>query len=75
MFTTMKRRFLVILLISIFGCTSFTAEADFLKKVGKGLKQVDFNQMYGDGKHVLIDIKGMLDRIDYENAGYIYWRL
>ena len=37
----MKRRFLVILLISIFGCTSFTAEADFLKKVGKGLKQVD----------------------------------
>ena len=35
----------------------------------------DFNKMYGDGKKVLLDIKGILDQREYETAGYIYWRL
>ena len=35
----------------------------------------DFDRMYGSGKKVLIDIKGMLSRKDYESAGYSYWRL
>ena len=29
----------------------------------------------GEGKKVLLDIKGLLDRKTYENAGYLYWRL
>lgn len=31
--------------------------------------------LYGDGKKVLIDVKGIMDRREYENAGYCYWRL
>lgn len=31
--------------------------------------------MFGAGKKVLLDIKGLLDRKAYENAGYLYWRL
>lgn len=34
-----------------------------------------FNTMYGDGQKIMIDIKGLLDRKAYENAGYSYWRL
>lgn len=36
------------------------------------------NQFYrkdGKGKKVLLDIKGLLDRNEYETAGYDYWRL
>lgn len=29
----------------------------------------------GDGKRVLLDIKGMLDRKECEDAGFTYWRL
>ncbi len=35
----------------------------------------DVDKLFGDGKKVLIDVKGVLDRKDYENAGYSYWRL
>lgn len=28
-----------------------------------------------EGQKVLLDIKGLLDRKEYENAGYLYWRL
>ena len=35
----------------------------------------DIDAMFGDGKKVLLDIKGVLDRKAYENAGYNYWRL
>ena len=31
--------------------------------------------MFAKGKPVLLDIKGILDRKQYENAGYLYWRL
>ena len=35
----------------------------------------DVNKFFGDGKKVLLDIKGLLDRKQYEDAGYLYWRL
>jgi len=43
----------------------------------KSLTMDDFDKMFknSDNKNVLIDIKGLLDRKEYENAGYIYWRL
>lgn len=42
------------------------------------LTQEDFNKMFKDGSNeskVLLDIKGILDRKEYETAGYKYWRL
>lgn len=30
---------------------------------------------FGDGKKVLLDIKGVLERKEYEENGYCYWRL
>ncbi|MBQ8371396.1 MAG: nucleotide sugar dehydrogenase [Clostridia bacterium] len=30
---------------------------------------------FGDGQKVLLDIKGLLNREEYEKAGYNYWRL
>jgi UDP-N-acetyl-D-galactosamine dehydrogenase len=39
------------------------------------LKQADLNAMFADGEKVLLDIKGVLDRKEYEDAGYRYWRL
>lgn len=35
----------------------------------------DIDKMYGSGKRVLLDIKGLLNRKLYEEAEYIYWRL
>ena len=37
------------------------------------LPEVD--KFFGDGKKVLLDIKGVLDRKEYEENGYCYWRL
>ena len=31
--------------------------------------------MFAEGKQVLLDIKGLMDRKAYEGAGYLYWRL
>ena len=39
------------------------------------LKMSDMNAMYGAGKKVLLDIKGIFNRQEYEAAGYEYWRL
>ncbi len=39
------------------------------------LNRKDFDKMYRVGKKILLDIKGMLRRKEYENAGYSYWRL
>ena len=42
------------------------------------LGQPDFDKMFANSdnsKRVLMDIKGLLDRAEYEKAGYIYWRL
>ena len=40
-----------------------------------GLTMDDTDSLFGDGKKVLLDIKGLLDREAYEAAGYCYWRL
>jgi len=34
-----------------------------------------FDKMYGDGTRLLLDIKGIKDRPEFEAAGYRYWRL
>lgn len=39
------------------------------------LDRKDMERLYGNGKKVLLDLKGLLDRRTYENAGYCYWRL
>ncbi len=45
-------------------------------KVFEELKEGDFSKMFKAGrKKVLSDVKGMLDRREYEDKGYIYWRL
>ena len=36
---------------------------------------VQMNYFFGTGTKVLLDIKGLLDRKTYEDAGYCYWRL
>ena len=44
----------------------------------KDLTEADFDKMFKSGDNstkVLADIKGLLDRTQYENAGYIYWSL
>ena len=35
----------------------------------------DMDRMFGEGQKVLIDVKGIFDRKQYEAAGYRYWRL
>lgn len=35
----------------------------------------DIAMMFGNERKVLLDIKGMLNRKEYEAAGYLYWRL
>ncbi len=43
----------------------------------KSLSMSDFEKMFkhSENRNVLVDIKGLLDRKEYENAGYSYWRL
>lgn len=43
----------------------------------KDISMADFEKMFkaNENKNVLIDIKGLLNRKEYENAGYNYWRL
>lgn len=35
----------------------------------------DIDALFGQGKKVLVDVKGIFDRKEYEVAGYSYWRL
>ena len=39
------------------------------------MRMADIDALFGEGKRVLIDVKGLLDRKAYEAAGYSYWRL
>ncbi len=39
------------------------------------LTMADVDGFFGEGKKVLLDVKGILDRKAYEDAGYCYWRL
>ena len=60
-------------------------DEDIYKHIKRGtifafanMKQTDFDKMFAsadNSKRVLLDIKGLLDRDEYEEAGYNYWRL
>lgn len=39
------------------------------------ISRTDIEKFFADGKKVLLDIKGFLNRKEYEEAGYRYWRL
>ncbi len=41
----------------------------------KSLTVSDMDEFFGEGQKVLLDIKGLLNRNEYEQAGYLYWRL
>lgn len=41
----------------------------------KDLAMSDIDAFYSEGKKVLLDLKGLLERKEYEGAGYSYWRL
>lgn len=41
----------------------------------KNLTMDELDGLFGSGKKVLLDLKGLLNRKEYENAGYCYWRL
>ena len=41
----------------------------------KSLSMEDIAKLFGEGQKVLLDIKGLLNRKEYEAAGYSYWRL
>ena len=41
----------------------------------KSLSVSDMDLLYREGKKVLVDLKGLLSRKEYEKAGYSYWRL
>ena len=40
-----------------------------------GLDEKQISTFFGDGEKVLVDIKGIFNRKEYESAGYNYWRL
>ena len=35
----------------------------------------EMNSFFGEGKKILLDIEGILNRKQYEDADYQYWRL
>ncbi len=39
------------------------------------IKITDMDSFFGAGRKVLLDLKGLLNRDEYEKANYIYWRL
>ena len=49
----------------------FAVAHDCFKELGMD----DIAKLYGEGKKIMIDIKGLFDRKAYEAAGYAYWRL
>ena len=41
----------------------------------RGLTPEQTDGFFGEGKRVLIDVKGLFSREEYERRGYLYWRL
>lgn len=41
----------------------------------KNLTLPQISNLFGNSKKILIDIKGIMNRKEYEDAGYLYWRL
>lgn len=39
------------------------------------LTVLDLDKMFGEGQKVLLDLKGLLNKAKFEQAGYSYWRL
>ncbi len=39
------------------------------------LKRREMDRLFDKGKKVLLDVKGLLDKAEYEAADYLYWRL
>ena len=42
------------------------------------LTKIEYDKMFNTSKNqlkILLDLKGMLNRFEYESSGYIYWRL
>ena len=39
------------------------------------LQRETMDRFFGKGQKVLLDIKGLLSKKEYEEAGYSYWRL
>jgi UDP-N-acetyl-D-galactosamine dehydrogenase len=39
------------------------------------LKMEDVDRLFGEGRKILLDVKGLFDKKEYESAGYYYWRL
>ena len=35
----------------------------------------DVDKLFGDGQKILVDVKGLLNKEEYNKAGYLYWRL
>ncbi|MDO5309929.1 MAG: nucleotide sugar dehydrogenase [Planctomycetia bacterium] len=44
-------------------------------EVFKAIAREEFEKRYAQGVKTIIDVKGILNRQEYENAGFIYWRL
>jgi UDP-N-acetyl-D-galactosamine dehydrogenase len=42
----------------------------------KDMTVSDFDKLYKAGNEkVLIDVKALLNKTEFDNAGYVYWRL
>ena len=41
----------------------------------KKLSLADISALFKGGKGILADVKGILDKNEFENAGFTYWRL
>ena len=39
------------------------------------LQMNEINRFFGEGQRVLLDLKGILNRKEYQQADYLYWRL
>lgn len=59
-------------------CTVKDMDAVVLAVAHNEFASLSMNQIdgfFGAGKKVLLDLKGLVDRKEYEEAGYSYWRL
>jgi UDP-N-acetyl-D-galactosamine dehydrogenase len=41
----------------------------------RSLLKSDIDKLYSEGTKIMLDVKGIYDKTEYERAGYIYWRL
>lgn len=41
----------------------------------KHITVCQMDELFGQGRKILLDLKGMFNRKEFENSGYMYWRL